>query len=70
MGQLLQQNNISLNARIVQLPGELMDYVILHELAHTRIKNQSHDFWAMMNKLVGDGKAKAANLREFGIGYL
>ena len=64
------KNNISLNMKIVRLPEELMDYVILHELAHTRIKNHSDDFWVIMNKLVGDSKAKAASLREYGIGYL
>ena len=69
-GSCSSKNNISLNMKIVRLPEELIDYVILHELAHTRIKNHSHDFWSMMNKLVGDGKAKAAVLREFGIGYL
>ena len=69
-GSCSSKNNISLNMKIVRLPEELIDYVILHELAHTRIKNHSHDFWSMMNKLVGDGKAKAASLREYGIGYL
>jgi len=69
-GSCSSKNNISLNMRIVRLPEELIGYVILHELAHTRIKNHSHDFWAMMNKLVGDGKGKAAKLREFRIGYL
>ena len=56
--------------KVARLPEELMDYAILHELAHTRMKNHSNDFWAMMNRLVGDGKAKAASLREYGIGYL
>ena len=69
-GSCSSKNNIGLNVRIVQLPEELMDYVILHELTHTRVKNHSNDFWAMMNKLVGDGKAKDVSLREYGIGYL
>ena len=69
-GSCSSKNNINLNVRIVQLPEEFMDYVILHELAHTRIKNHSHDFWSMMDTLVGDGKGKAAKLREFGISFL
>ena len=48
----------------------MMDYVILHELAHTRVKNHSNEFWALLNKLVGNGKEKAIHLREYGIGYL
>ncbi|MFC2024499.1 M48 family metallopeptidase [Chloroflexota bacterium] len=69
-GSCSQKNNISLNMKVVRLPEELIDYVILHELAHTRIKKHNDDFWVMMNKLVGDGKVKAASLREYGIGYL
>ena len=69
-GSCSNKNNISLNMKVVRLPEELMDYVILHELAHTRVKNHSNAFWVVMNKLVGNGKAKAASLREYGIGYL
>jgi predicted metal-dependent hydrolase len=69
-GSCSRNNNISLNMKAVLLPDELMDYLILHELAHTRVKSHGSDFWALMNKLVGDGKAKASRLREYGIGYL
>ena len=69
-GSCSNKNNISLNMKIALLSEELMDYVILHELAHTQIKNHSNAFWAMMNKLLGNGKAKAAVLREFGIELL
>jgi predicted metal-dependent hydrolase len=68
-GSCSSRNNISLNMKVVCLPEELIDYVILHELAHTRVKNHSNDFWVLMNKLVGNGKAKAARMREYGIGY-
>ena len=64
------KNNISLNVKVACLTEELMDYVILHELAHTQVKNHSNDFWTLMNKLVGNGKVKAASLHEYGIGYL
>ena len=69
-GSCSYKNNISLNMKVVRLPEGLIDYVILHELAHTQVKNHSNDFWALMNKLVGNGKAKAASLREYGLGYL
>jgi len=54
LGQLLSpQDNISLNIKLVQLPAELMDYVILHELAHTRVHNHAASSgrnWINMSK--------------------
>ena len=69
-GSCSSRNNISLNMKLSCLPQELMDYVILHELAHTRVKNHSNGFWKLMDTLVGNGKAKAASLREYDIGCL
>ncbi len=41
---------ISLSYFLIQLPWELIDYVILHELAHTRFLNHSRDFWEFMER--------------------
>ena len=35
---------------------ELQDYVILHELVHTKIKNHSLTFWRELDKYVGGAK--------------
>lgn len=51
-GSCSAKNNISLNINLARLPEQLRDYVILHELAHTRIKNHSKKFWAELDKLV------------------
>lgn len=69
-GSCSHQNNINLNMKLVKLPDELMDYVILHELVHTRFKNHSSDFWAEMDRLVGDGKKVRSSLRGYGVGLL
>ena len=69
-GSCSYRNNISLNIKITRLPEELMDYVILHELTHTRIKNHSDKFWKSLDMLVGDARKKAKSLKQFGIGSL
>ena len=54
--------------KLVRLPDELIDYVILHELVHTRKKDHSKAFSAEMDKLVGDGKKMASRLKSHSIG--
>ncbi len=56
-GSCSVKNNISLNINLVRLPDDLRDYVLLHELVHTRIRNHSKAFWSELNKFVG-GNAK------------
>jgi predicted metal-dependent hydrolase len=41
--------SVSLNWRLVLLPPELQDYVILHELAHRREMNHSARFWKLLS---------------------
>jgi len=65
-GSCSGKNNINLNINLIRLPDELIDYTILHELVHTRVKNHSRRFWDQMNKLVGDAKKLDRKLREYG----
>jgi predicted metal-dependent hydrolase len=55
-GSCSNKNNINLNINLVRLPQELIDYTILHELVHTRIKNHSSKFWDQMDALLGDAR--------------
>ena len=66
-GSCSTKNNISLNMKLFKLPDDLIDYVILHELAHTRRKDHSKAFWAEMDKLVGNGKKMASRLNRYGV---
>jgi len=66
-GSCSAKNNISLNMKLVLLPEELHDYVILHELVHTQIKNHSSKFWERLDKFVGDAKSCQSKLNEYGL---
>jgi len=65
-GSCSRNNNISLNVKLVLLPEDLVDYVILHELVHTRIPNHSNGFWEELDRYVGNSKALASRLRKYG----
>lgn len=52
-GSCSAQNNISLNMKLTLLPDILIDFVLLHELVHTRIKNHGKEFWRELSGLLG-----------------
>lgn len=66
-GSCSHKNNISLNIKLIVLPEEILDYVILHELVHTHIRNHSNDFWKELNRLVGNAKALDLKLKRYNI---
>lgn len=57
-GSCSSKRDISLSFYLMLLPAHLMDYAILHELAHTREMNHGPKFWELLNQLT-DGKALA-----------
>jgi predicted metal-dependent hydrolase len=56
-GSCTTRNNINLNSWLVMLPDHLTDYVILHELVHTRHRDHSPAFWEALDKLT-DGRSR------------
>ncbi len=50
-GSCSVRNNISLNLHMMKLPDELIDYILKHELVHTKIKNHGPLFWAKLDEL-------------------
>lgn len=51
-GSCSQNKDIVLNCYLMQLPWELIDYVILHELVHTQVLAHGKPFWAQLEQYV------------------
>ena len=63
-GSCTPKNGINLNSWLVMLPDYLSDYVILHELAHTRHRDHSPRFWGYLDSLTeGNSKRLRKELR-------
>ena len=59
-------NNINLNYLLIRAPMDIIDYVIVHELAHTKIKNHSKDFWQLVESILPEYKASKSWLKDNG----
>jgi len=64
-GSCSSAGTISLNINLARLPDKLLDYVILHELVHTRIKGHGRAFWDELDTYVGDAKSLRLELRQY-----
>ncbi len=63
-GSCSKKKNINFNYRIALLPQELSDYIIVHELCHTKEFNHSTKFWALVAEIVPEYKTLRKRLRE------
>ena len=66
-GSCSGKNNINLNMQLMNTPNHLIDYVILHELVHTKIKNHSPLFWGSLDIYVGNAKAIDKELKKYSL---
>jgi len=53
-GSCSSLGNINLNWRLIQAPSRIIDYVIIHELAHLVELNHAPAFWAIVSNWYGD----------------
>jgi predicted metal-dependent hydrolase len=69
-GSCAHNNAIRLNWRLMLVAPALLDYVVVHELAHIPHKHHGPTFWACVATFMPDYKTRKATLHQVGMGVL
>lgn len=64
-GSCSSKKNISFNFKIVFLPQELLDYLVVHELCHLSEPNHGPAFWSLVSCCIPDYLKKRKDLKIF-----
>jgi predicted metal-dependent hydrolase len=64
-GSCSNDSVITLSYFLMQLPWPLIDYVLLHELVHTRYLNHSKGFWSLFESLAPDIQQKRKQIHQY-----
>lgn len=65
-GSCDSQQTIRFNWRIIQAPMALVDYVVVHELAHLVERGHSRAYWALLGRVMPDYERRRVVLRKIG----
>lgn len=57
-GSVTKNKTINLNVNLVKAPEDVIDYIIIHELCHFKIKGHSYQFWDYLKQFMSDYKQK------------
>ena len=63
-GSCTPEGKILLNLRLIQVPKETIDYVVVHELCHLKEHNHSQRFYELLNRVMPDWQKKRQKLNE------
>ena len=63
-GSCSGKGNLNFNWKLTLMPAELLDYVVVHELAHRKEMNHSRKFWKIVEQVLPDYRERRRRLRE------
>ncbi|MBP9490820.1 MAG: M48 family metallopeptidase [Aliarcobacter sp.] len=64
-GSCNYKNGLNFNILLMKFPIELMEYVVIHELAHIKHKNHSKKFWDLVEEFCPDYKQREKIFKSF-----
>jgi len=64
-GSCSSVNNINLNLHLMRVPEHLIDYVLLHELAHTVVKNHGEKFWLLLEQCYPNARKADKEMNKY-----
>lgn len=65
-GSCSPDGTLNFTWRLIMAPLPVVDYVVVHELVHLRVKNHSQKFWKAVEAIMPEYKARRKWLRENG----
>lgn len=69
-GSCSQVGNLNFNCHLMEMPTEILDYVVVHELCHRKQMNHSRLFWMEVEKVLPDYQVRQRWLKQNGGRYL
>ena len=65
-GSCSSKKNLNFNRCLLFAPEEVLDYVVVHELAHLKEMNHSPAFWSIVEQEMPDYKVRRKWLKDYG----
>ncbi len=65
-GSCSQDNHLHFSWRLIMAPCSVIDYLVVHELAHMQEKNHSESFWSLVGNTITDYKKQRIWLKDNG----
>ena len=65
-GSCSSKGNLNFNCLLMLTPGDVIDYVVVHELCHRKEMNHSPKFWAEVERILPNYKKSKRWLKENG----